>query len=440
MTFKVAVETLDSVRRRLAVEVPAEEVQAEIEKAYAKLGRDAKVHGFRPGRVPRQVLERLFGDRIRGEVFGRLIHQSYVEVIEERHIEALGQPEFVTEQAEPGAALRYSATVEVKPEITVESYRDLEVERPLSIVTEADIDAYMERLRQSLAQLRPITDRQEAQRGDVVTLDYEATVDGREVDRAEGREVEIGASGFPPQFEERLVGAAVGAELSFAVTHATDPAAPELPEKTVQFHVRLRGLSQKEVPQLDDEFAKDHGECSTLEELRQRVRQQLESDAGRRADEAVRRALAVRLADTHDIPVPTALVQGRIEAMIAEVMSEWQRRRIQPRNRADAIARLRGELEPQARQQVKIALLLEAIARQEGVSVDDHEVAERIEALAAASGFGAERVRAAYQSAEARRQLCTQLLHARTLEAVARTARIHTTQRTDSVAEADENG
>ena len=440
MTFKAAVETLDSVRQRLAVEVPAEEVQAEIEKAYAELGRGAKVRGFRPGHVPRQVLERLFGDRVRGEVFGRLIHQSYAAVIEERHIEALGQPEFVTEQAEPGAALRYSATVEVKPEITVENYRDLEVERPLAVVTEANIDAYMERLRQSLAQLRPITDRQEVQRGDVVTLDYEATVDGREVDRAEGREVEIGAAGFPAQFEERLVGAAVGAELNFAVTQAADPAAPESPEKTVQFHVRLRGLSQKEVPQLDDEFAKDHGECSTLEELRQRVRQQLESDAGRRADEAVRRALAVRLADTHDIPVPTALVQGSIEAMIADLMSEWQRRRIQPRNRADAIARLRGELEPQARQQVKIALLLEAIARQEGVSVDEHEVDERIEALAAASGFGAERVRAAYQSAEARRQLRTRLVHARTLEAVARMARIHTTQRTDSVAEADENG
>ncbi len=440
MTFKVAVETLDAVRRRLAVEVPAEEVQAEIAKAYAQLGRGAKVHGFRPGRVPRQVLERLFGDRVRGEVFGRLMRESYAAVIEERQIEALGQPEFVTEQAEPGAALRYSATVEVKPEITVASYRDLEVDRPLAVVTEAHIDAYMEQLRQSLAQLRPITDRQDVQRGDVVTLDYEATVDGREVDRAEGRDLEIGANNFPPQFDEHLVGATVGAELRFVVKQATDASAPESPEKTVQFHVRLRGLSQKEVPALDDEFAKDHGECSTLEELRQRVRQQLESDAGRRADEAVRRALAVRLADTHDIPVPTALVQARIEAMLAELISEWQRRRIQPRNRADAIARLRSELEPQARQQVKIALLLEAIAQQEGVSVDEREVDERIETLAAASGFGAERVRAAYQSVEARRQLRTRLLHARTLDAVARTARIHTTQRTDSVAEADENG
>src|SRR6266849_6402630 len=122
MPFKVDVETVDPVRCRLAVEVPAEEVSAQIEKAYAELGRAAKVRGFRPGRVPRPVLERLFGDRVRAEVFGKLIQHSYSEVLEARQIEALGQPEIVTEQAQPGEALRYSATVEVKPDVVVEHY------------------------------------------------------------------------------------------------------------------------------------------------------------------------------------------------------------------------------------------------------------------------------------------------------------------------------
>ena len=113
MTFKVDVETVDRVRRRLAVEVPAEEVSAEIEKAYVQLARGAKVRGFRPGHVPRPVLERLFGDRVRAEVFEKLIQQSYAEVVEEQHIAPVGHPEIVTEQARPGEALRYSATVEV---------------------------------------------------------------------------------------------------------------------------------------------------------------------------------------------------------------------------------------------------------------------------------------------------------------------------------------
>jgi len=179
MTFKVDVETLDPLRRRLAVEVPAEEVSAEIEKTYAKLARAAKVPGFRPGHVPRSVLERLFGDRVRAEVFGKLIQDSYSEAIETRHIEALGQPEIVTEQAQPGAALRYSATIEVKPEVVVDDYQGIEVERPLATVTDADVSAFIDRLRESLAQLRPITERSRVESGDVVTLDYEARVDGR---------------------------------------------------------------------------------------------------------------------------------------------------------------------------------------------------------------------------------------------------------------------
>ena len=179
MTFKVDVETVDSVRRRLAVEVPAEEVSAEIEKAYVQLARGAKVRGFRPGRVPRPVIERLFGDRVRAEVFEKLIQQSYAEVVEEQRIAAVGRPEIVTEQARPGEVLRYSATVEVKPEIVVEHYAGLDVERPLAPVADAEVDAFLERLRQSSAQLRPIVERTTVESGDVVTVDYEGRVDGR---------------------------------------------------------------------------------------------------------------------------------------------------------------------------------------------------------------------------------------------------------------------
>src|SRR3990172_5742217 len=177
MTHKVDVETVDPVRRRLAVEVPAEEVSAELEKAYAELARSAKVRGFRPGRVPRPVLERMFGDRVHADVFGRLIQHSYLAVIEERQIPAVGRPEIVTEQAEPGAALRYRATVEVKPEVRVEGYAGLEVERPILRVVEDDVNAYLEGMRAAAAHLHPISDRHEVRSGDVVTLDYEARVD-----------------------------------------------------------------------------------------------------------------------------------------------------------------------------------------------------------------------------------------------------------------------
>ncbi len=440
MTFKVDVETVDSLRRRLAVEVPAEEVAAEIERAYAQLSRAAKVRGFRPGRVPRPVLERLFGDQVRAEVFEKLIRRSYTEIIEERQIAAVGRPEIITEQAQPGAALRYSATVEVKPEIVAQHYTGLEVDRPVLKVTDADVDAFVERLRQSLGHLRPIADRTHVEAGDVVTLDYEARIQGRRVASGENREVEIGANGFPPEFDQHLLGALVGAELDFVVVYPPEDAATEVAGKTVTFHVRVRALSRKEVPPLDDEFAKDHGECSTLEELRQRVRARLESDAAQRADEAMRHALLNALADANDIPLPTALVERRTEALVAEVWREWQQRRIRPKNETEGRARLREELQPRARQQVKIALLLEAIARQAGISVSEGEVDERISELAAEAGSAAERVRALYQDPEARQELRTRLVQARTIDSVVRSAKINTRESSPSVAAVGENG
>ena len=440
MMLKVDVETVDSLRRRLAVEVPAEAVSAEIEKAYGNLGRAAKVPGFRPGRVPRPVLERMFGDRVRADVFARLIQDSYLEALEEQHIDAVGQPEIVTEQAQIGTPLRYSATVEVKPDVTVDNYRGLHVERPIHAVTDAEIDASVEQLRQSLAQLHPVTDRSEVSSGDVVTIDYEGHIDGRVAGRAEGRTVEVGANGFPCEFDAALIGASVGAELRFNATYPEDRGGPELAGKTVAFHVRVRGISRKELPELDDEFAKDHGECDTLAELRARLRRQLEADAARRADEAVRRRLVDELVKAHDIPVPQAMVQRRTEVLVEEVTHEWRQRRIWPRDEQTALANLRNELEPRACEQVKIGFLLEAIARQESIHINDSELDMRIEEYAGEAGSAAERVRALYQNPDARRQLHARLSQSRALDVVVAHASITDVPETVNVADLGENG
>jgi trigger factor len=439
MMFKVDVETVDALRRRLAVEVPAETVSAEVEKSFAELARAARVPGFRPGRVPRAVLERMFGDRVRAEVFGRLIQDSYAEAIAEQQIAAVGQPEIVTEQTEAGAALRYRATVEVKPEVTVEGYTGLCVDRPLLAVTDGDVMAALARLQQSLAQLRPVTDRTCVERGDVVSLDYEARVDGKLTSRGENRDVELGANRFPPGFDDHLIGAPVGAKLDFEITYPTEHPTPELAGKSMQFHVHVRSISVKDVPPLDDEFAKDHGECSTLEELRQRVRHQLEEEAARRADEAARRAVVAELVKRHDIPVPDALVQRRTEALVEEVLHDWQRQRGRLRDDSQARAHLREELEPSAHEQVKTALLLEAVARQEALRVTEEEIEARVSAIAKAAGAAAERVRALYQQPEARRQLQAQMLQSRSVDLIISRAHVRDVP-ASSVADLPETG
>ena len=440
MTLKVDVETVDALRRRLAVEVPAEAVSAELDKTFSELARSARVPGFRRGRAPRHVMERLFGDRVRVEVFERLIHASYAEAIATQHLPAVGHPEIVTEQAQPGAALRYSATVEVRPEVVVDQYLGLEGDRPEIVVNETDIDAVVERLRQSHAQLHPIIDRTTIQFGDVVSLGYEARVAGRLAGRAESRDVEIGRNGFPPEFDAKLLGAEVGSEHEFDVAYTEDHATAELAGTTVHFRVQVRGLSCKELPAVDDEFAKDHGECATVAELRQRIQQRLEADAARQADEVLRRALLTKLAERHDVPVPRALVERRTEALMEDVWQQWQQQRRRPKNEAAARERLREELEPRAREQVKLSLLLDAVAQLEHMTVSDAEVQSQIDTMVEQSGSAAEQVRALYQDPAARHQLQISMLQSRAVDVIVHGARVRHVRATAQIADAVENG
>jgi len=438
MALKVEVENLDPVRRRLAVEVPAEIVTAELNQAFLQLARSARVPGFRQGRAPRHVLERAFGHSVRADVYNRLIQSSLAQAADESHVHALGAPEIVTENVDPGAALRFSAIIEVLPEFSV-SFEGLAAERTVADVAESDVDALVERMRQSLAQLHPIEDRSEARPGDVVNIDYEARIVGRIVSKAEGRDVEIGSNPFPPEFDANLVGAQVGSEIGFFVNYGEE-ASPEVAGKTVEFRVVLHRLSRKELPLLDDDFAKDQGEFATVAELRQRVRQQLEADAATSADEAMRRSLLDALASANDIPIPSVLVRRRAESLVEEVRDEWRRQRLLPKNDAVAMDRLYADLEPRAREQVKVGLLLDAVARQEKVTLADDELVSHIDRMVAEAGAAGDRVRALYQDDRVRRQLHARLVRGRTIDLIASRAVIREVPARPRVADAVENG
>lgn len=434
---KVSMETVDSVRRRLAVEVPAGEVTAEIERAYDQLRRTANVRGFRPGRAPRPVLEQLFGDRVRADVFGRLVQDSYSEALRDQNIEPVGQPEIVTEHAEPGEPLRYSATVEVKPTIAPAGYTGLEAERPLETVSDEDVERFLENIRQSYAQLVPITDRVRAARGDVATVDYEARVDGRLIGKGEDRQILVGSE---HEVGSRLEGVDKGDEREFDIDYPADHEDSELAGKHVHFRVLVKALSVREVPDLDDDFAKDHGESDTLAELRQRARRHLEASAARDADEATRSALIGQLIRTHTVDAPPSMVERRIESMIEDFIESLGPRRPPKGREGEVRARLRSEFEARASDQVKAGLILEAIAQQEKLDIPDAELDAQIEQIAERAGAARERVRSLYQDPSARSALRARMLQTKALDLVTERANIRTVERRSAVADEQENG
>jgi trigger factor len=438
--MKVEIETVDSVRRRLAVEVPAETVRGEIERTFDSLQRTAKVRGFRPGRVPRPVLDRLFGDQVRAEVFSKLIQESFADALRGQQLEPVGEPEVVTEQAEANAPLRYSVTIEVKPDVIATGYRGLEVDRPVRDVTEADVDAFLNNLRESLAQLRPIVDRSTAQGGDMATIDYEARIGDRVAGRGDGRVVEVEATASPTSLGAHLKDATVGLPIDFAIAYPAEYGNAELAGQTVAFHVVVKALATKELPPLDDEFAKDHGECDTLDALRQRVREQLQAVAARDADGALRASLVEQLVSAHPLAVPHSMVERRTGLLVEEFLDSLGPRRPPASREADLRARLHDELHPRAEQQVKASLLLEAIARQEQLMVSDDELDVQIDRFLERAGTARERMRALYQEPAARARLRAQLLQERALDRVVEHARVKTVPLTSSVADTVGNG
>jgi trigger factor len=439
MTLKVQVETLDPVRRRLSVEIPANEVDAALDTEYARLAKSAKVPGFRPGRAPRHVLRQLFGERIQADVFDHLIQHSLVEAIGNEGIEPVGRPEVVTQQARPGEALVYRATLEVKPEVVAKDYTDIEVERPILPVSEADVDQQLQRVREAMAQLRPVTSRDTVEHGDVVRLDYEASLDGKTVGHGEARDVQVGSNGFPAEFDAHLLGASVGSKLEFDVLYPESSASGPLAGKQVSFSVKIGSLSTKDLPTLDDEFAKDQGDCATLAELRERVRRQLEQQARAEGDDQMRRSLLEKLVAAHQFDVPRAMVERRVDALIEDTRHDWERMGRWPRQDSALRERLHREFHPQADYEVKAGLLLDAIARQEGLVVADADVEERIAAIAAQADQAADQVRAYYGAPEAKRALHARMLQSRAVDTIVQRAKIHDVEKS-SVADSRETG
>ncbi len=422
---KIEVETLSAVRRRLEIEVPAERVAAEMQRAYEQLRRRVRLPGFRPGRAPRPLLERQFGERVRRDVFSRLVHEALAEALREKRIETVGAPQIAVEQASAGGPLRFRATVEVMPEVQARDYIGLAVERPVRRITERDVEQALERLRQAAAQLRPVEGRNVVAPGDVVLLDYEIRRDGEVVDRGVARLYEVGSGGLPEAIEQRLLGAAAGQRLRFSLPEAGVQPRMEGQSET-QCELWVRSLFIKEVPDLDDELAKDHGECGNLAELRERVRRGLEAEAAREGDDRLRAAILERLAALHDFEVPEGLVAQEAEALVEAVRRDWQwdRLALSPAQREAALERLRERARAEAHTRVKAFLVLDAIAAQEGIKVEESEVSREVERELAAAGHEPrdvwQRLEQPALRAAARRRLRRQ----RALELVARAATV----------------
>jgi trigger factor len=441
--MKVSIESVDSVQRRLAFEIPAERVGQEVEKAYKTVQKQARLKGFRPGKVPRAVLEQYFGEQVVDDVSSLLVQESYPRAVEENELHVVTQPHITTEKLIPGQPFRYSATVEVRPAITITDYEGIEVEKQLETVAEEEVESTLQRLTESFTQLHPVLDREQVEDGDVLTLDYVALRDGRPVPglEAKGRLIEMGRETLLPGFQDNLMGAQRGRALQFSVSlpkseeqaeqiegagqETGSIKSAETSEQSLLFRVTIHDISRKEIPALDDDFAKDHGECETLEALRNKIRDNLQSAADRRVENQMHEALLAGIYEKNPFEVPPSLIREQLRQLFVE--SGIQR---QEEDVSVGEGRLTDELREQftvrARQSVQSAFLLDALIEHLSVSVTEEDVRQKIEELSASGAEQQRQVEAFYAKGENRQSLERQLMREKAIQAVVDKAQIKT--------------
>jgi trigger factor len=412
-TSAATVEDVSAVRKRLQVEVPSDEVQREFDRAYDTVRHSSRLRGFRPGKAPRRVLERVYGEQVRQEVMSRLVEATFHKAIEEHAFAIVGSPEIDVDGLESGAAFRYTATFDVRPPIELGDLAAIAVERHVPVVSDDDVERTLGRLRDSAAQLRPIDDRGVVESGDVVTLDLTSRMG--EADPQERKDVmlEAGSGSFPEAIEQRLVGQHVGADFDLEVTYPEDYGNQGLAGRTVHFAGQVKSLHQKDLPPLDDDFARDQGHAESLADLRDKIRADLEAQAGEHAESELRDRVMRQLVERHAFEVPVSLVDRRCEAMLASLGV-----RAPEGAEAEAmLARLREQVRPRAEQDVRADLVLDELVARDGLDPGDEEVDDEIAAITAHEKEP-ERMRAFYARPEARAALRTRLGRARAFEYV----------------------
>lgn len=416
--MKVEIEELDSVKRRIRVEVPARRVDDALEKAFRNLNKRVRIKGFRPGKAPRSVLERYYGDRVRYEVSTQLIEETYSKSVEEKALKPVSQPSIEEVQLKPGEDFRYTAVVEVKPQIEVSDYLGLELPAQPSQLDESAVEQRLEQIREAYAKLVDIEEDRPAGEGDVIVVEHTLMMEGESPEGQNPQEqlVELHPDKVEEKFLKALCGMRKGEETVVTHRFPEDDPNPKLAGKEGRIRIRLKAIKRKELPPLDDELAKKVGDYESLHALRERVRQDLEEAESRRQRSAIHEAIIDELIKRHPIEVPPSMVELQIRDMIQALQRRMAAQGATLDTSEENIQRLRQRFREAAVRAVRASLLLEAVAEKEGIEVTDEDLERAFEEIARRTGRSSSEVRALYKDPSALESLKANVLEEKTLD------------------------
>jgi trigger factor len=383
----------------LTVEVEAAQFNEALDKAFQKVVKQVNVPGFRKGKMPRAMFEKRFGvESLYQDALDIILPEAYSKAVEEAGIQPVDRPEIDIETIEEGQNVVFTAKVTVKPEVKLGDYKGLEVEKLDTTVTEADVEAELKSLQERHAEL--VVKEGKVEQGDMAIIDFEGFVDGEafEGGKGENYSLEIGSGTFIPGFEEQLVGLEAGAEKEVEVTFPEEYHAEELAGKPAVFKTKVHEVKTKELPALDDEFAKDADEeVETLDALKAKIQERLQTEKTNESENAVRDAVVEKAADNAEVEIPEAMFNTESDRMMQEFEQRLQMQGLNLElyyqfSGQDEKA-LRDQMRPDAEKRVKINLTLEAIAKAENLEVSDEEAEAELAQMAEMYNIPAENIK-----------------------------------------------
>lgn len=416
--MKVELTDVSETKKTLTVEVPQEVVEAEVSRITQRYARAARLPGFRPGKAPVQVVRRRFREEILHDVAHDLVPRVVGDALRDKGVQPVDTPKVRDLQLEEGKPLTFTAAIETAPHVDPGDLATLSVTRPDMPVSEDDVDQALSRLRDRLARMEAVEERA-AEHGDTVVMNLSrrrltgpqgTEIPAEEPETHEGVSAEIGAAANPPGFDEQLVGVTTGTRKTFEVIFPADYEVEEMAGARVEYDVEVTALRRRVLPPLDDEFAKDLGEFATLADLRGRIKDDLEQDAERERTRRMRQQLLEQLAGRMTGEVPEGMVSREVDRRVEEFARRLMDQGVDPRQGAIDWNQFREQQQDPAVATVKSVLILDEIAKREGLEVSEEELDADISGYAARSGRTLAEVKAQLAQQDQLDQIRTGLL------------------------------
>ena len=392
--MKATLKNVDQHVVELTIEVPAADVAAGIKAAVKRIASQVNVPGFRKGKAPRNVIEMNYGkEAVLNEAYDFLVNQNYTAALQENKIVPVSQPEIEQVQFEEGKDLIFKATVTKRPDVKLGGYKGLDAKKEEAKVTDEQIQDQLKNIAEQQAEMVVADKDAKVEQGDFAVIDFKGTVDGKAFDGGEGKSypLQIGSGNFIPGFEDQLVGAKAGDDVTVKVTFPEDYFVADLAGKEAEFATHIHDIKRKQLPELNDEFAKANSSYETIAELKADLRKKMEEDAERRAVDAYNGELIKTAVENAEVDIPEVMVADRVEQMIQELAMSMEGRGLKLEDYLKfsnkTVEELREEYKETAAENVRTDLVLDAIAVEEKIEVTPDDMNREIFMMA--QNFGA---------------------------------------------------